>query len=81
MQKNEKIFNKINKFIKKKINKLLNYHNGYIKLINIDKKNNIFFKFYGHCKSCLIKKNTYENIINKKIKEKFKKINKIIMLN
>ncbi len=81
MKKNINLFNKIKNYIDIKINTILKNHNGFIKLIDIDENNNIIIKFYGKCKTCIVQINTYKNIITKKIKEKFPKINKIINLN
>lgn len=73
----KKLFKEINKFIKKKINLILNKHNGSIKLLNIDKNNNIILKFKGNCNSCNFKKNTFINFILNKIKINFPEINNI----
>ncbi len=77
MKKKFNLFKKITKYINKKINILLNKHNGKLKLINVDKNNNILLKFKGNCKTCNFKKNTFINLIIIKLKNNFPIINNI----
>ncbi len=71
------LIKEIKKFIKQKINKILNKHNGSLEFINIDKNNNILLKFKGNCNICFFKNNTFTNLIINKIKINFPEINNI----
>ncbi len=75
--KNKIFIKQIKKFIKKKINKILNKHNGSLKFISIDKNNNIVLKFKGNCNICNFKKNTFINLILNNLKNNFPEINNI----
>ncbi len=73
---NNKLLNKIKKFIKKNINILCNNN---IK-IKLNKKNDIFLKFTKNCNFCNKKKNIFINIILNKLKINFPELNNIYLI-
>ncbi len=80
MNKKKLYLKEIKDFINKSINPLLYNHGGYIKLLDIDKKNNLFIKIYGKCQSCSLNEYTFENLIKKKILKFFPYIKNIIKI-
>lgn len=68
------LFEKIKNFIDLEINPKLAFHNGYIKLINIDENMIITLKFGGGCNGCSMANYTLKEAIQKKILKKFPEI-------
>ena len=69
---------KLNQFMASEISPYLQSHNGNATVVNINEKNEAIIEFSGGCQGCSMAQVTLKSGIEKKIKEKFPEIMKVI---
>nr|Q8D2Q3.2 RecName: Full=Fe/S biogenesis protein NfuA [Wigglesworthia glossinidia endosymbiont of Glossina brevipalpis] len=77
-KKRENLKNRISNFIKYKINSKLEYHGGFVELIDIKENMFVILKFFGGCNGCSMAKVTLKEGIEKEIKKNFPNIKGVI---